>query len=206
QRDYYRVVAIFKGAYDEYDWMTPQPFSNQWKRARSRLMTVIPQQEQTAIDAHNAPLEKQIAEIEAKLKDKKLAKDQKKSLEKQLKECKSSLKTPPMIRALWDRGRPSPTYIYRRGDENQPTRLVQPGPPSAIADGISPYHVEPVQQTSFKTGRRLAFARWLTQPDHPLTSRVIVNRIWNKHFGTGIVESLDNFGALGTPPSHPELL
>lgn len=206
QRDYYRVVAIFKGAYDEYDWMTPQPFSNQWKRARSRLMTVIPQQEQTAIDAHNAPLEKQIAEIEAKLKDKKLAKDQKKSLEKQLKEVKSSLKTPPMIRALWDRGRPSPTYVYRRGDENQPTRLVQPGPPSAIADGISPYHIEPVQQTNFKTGRRLAFARWLTQPDHPLTSRVIVNRIWNKHFGTGIVESLDNFGALGTPPSHSELL
>lgn len=206
QRDYYRMMAIFKGAYDEYDWMTPQPFSNQWKRARSRLLTVIPEQEQEEIDKYNAPIEKQIAELKAKLKNKELSKKEKKTLDKELKKRTASLKTPNLIRALWDRGRPSPTYIYRRGDENQPTRLVQPGTPSAIADGISPYHIEPITQTTFKTGRRLAFARWLTQPDHPLTSRVIVNRIWNKHFGNGIVKSLDNFGALGTPPSHPELL
>ncbi|QDT45312.1 Planctomycete cytochrome C [Gimesia alba] len=206
QRDYYRVMAIFKGAYDEYDWMTPQPFSNQWKRARSRLLTIIPEEEQRAIDEFNAPIEKEIADVEAKLKAKKIEKTEKKKLDKQLKALKGKLKTPEMIRALWDRGRPSPTYIYRRGDENQPTRLVEPGPPSAIADGISPYHVEPIKQTTEKTGRRLAFARWLTQPDHPLTSRVIVNRVWKKHFGTGIVKSLDNFGALGTPPSHPELL
>ena len=206
QRDYYRVMAIFKGAYDEYDWMTPQPFSNQWKRARSRLLTIIPEEEQRAIDEFNAPIEKEITDVETKLKAKKLEKAEKKKLDKQLKDLKAKLKTPNMIRALWDRGHPSPTYIYRRGDENQPTRLVEPGPPSAIADGISPYHVEPIKQTTEKTGRRLAFARWLTQPDHPLTSRVIVNRIWKKHFGTGIVKSLDNFGALGTPPSHPELL
>lgn len=206
QRDYYRVMAIFKGAYDEYDWMTPQPFSNQWKRARSRLLTVIPEQEQQEIDKYNAPIQKQIAELKTKLKNKELSKKEKKTLGKELKKLNTSLKTPNLIRALWDRGRPSPTYIYRRGDENQPTRLVQPGTPSVIADGISPYHIEPVKQSTLKTGRRLAFARWLTQPDHPLTSRVIVNRIWNKHFGNGIVKSLDNFGALGTPPSHPELL
>ena len=206
QRDYYRAMAIFKGAYDEYDWMTPQPFSNQWKRARSRFLTLIPEQEQQEIKRHNAPIEKQIAEVKTKLKSKDIPKKEKKSLDKKLKTLTASLKSPTLIRALWDRGRPSPTYIYRRGDETQPTRLVQPGTPSVIDDGISPYHIKPMKQTNSKTGRRLAFARWLTQPDHPLTSRVIVNRIWNKHFGNGIVKSIDNFGALGTPPSHPELL
>ncbi|QDT29623.1 Planctomycete cytochrome C [Gimesia panareensis] len=206
QRDYYRSMAIFKGAYDEYDWMTPQPFSNQWKRARSRLLTLIPKDEQAAIDQHNAPIEAKITDVEQKLKDKKLDKAEKKKLDKQLKDLKATLKNPEMIRALWDRGRPSPTYIYRRGDEMQPTRPVEPGPPSAIAEGISPYRIDPSTQNESKTGRRLAFARWLTQPDHPLTSRVIVNRIWHKHFGTGLVKSIDNFGALGTPPSHPELL
>ncbi len=56
------------------------------------------------------------------------------------------------------------------------------------------------------TSGRLELARWMTQPEHPLTSRVMANRVWHWHFGRGIVSSVDNFGMLGQPPSHPELL
>lgn len=116
--------------------------------------------------------------------------------------------TPPLaIRALWDSGRPSPTYVLRRGEHDKPGRPVGPGVPSVLTDGRTPFTcVPPFPEGTHKTGRRLAFARWLTQPDHPLTARVMINRIWYHHFGTGLVKDLGNFGVQGEPPSHPELL
>ncbi len=75
-----------------------------------------------------------------------------------------------------------------------------------LTDGKTPFVVKPPWPNAKKTGRRLAFARWLTEPEHPLTARVLVNRLWKHHFGMGIVKSLDNFGKNGTPPTHPELL
>ena len=112
----------------------------------------------------------------------------------------------PRIRALWDRGAPSPTYLLRRGDFLSPGRLVGPGVPSVLTDGKTPFRVEPPWPGSKKTGRRLALARWLVDRNHPLTARVMVNRIWKHHFGRGIVETLGNFGKSGARPTHPELL
>jgi len=128
-------------------------------------------------------------------------------LERRIETVRFGLEPPLEIRALWDRGDPSPTYMLRRGEHDKPGRLVGPGVPAVLTDGTTPFSVNPpFPDGTPKTGRRLAFARWLTEPDHPLTARVLVNRIWHHHFGAGLVRTPENFGAQGARPTHPELL
>ena len=127
-------------------------------------------------------------------------------IDRTVKSLESEKLDRPQIRALWDRGVPSPTYVYRRGDHRQWSHLVGPGVPSVLTDGKTPFRYQPPWPGASQTGRRLALARWLIEPNHPLTSRVMVNRIWKHHFGRGIVQSLDNFGKLGSRPTHPQLL
>ena len=112
----------------------------------------------------------------------------------------------PRVAALWDRGQPSPTYIYLRGDHQRMGPRVRAGVPAILTSSDQNWKATPPWPGSQKTGRRLALAQWLTQPDHPLTSRVLVNRVWKHHFGRGLVRTLDNFGRTGAPPTHPELL
>ncbi len=206
QRDYYRFVALFKGAFDEYDWMTPQPFNNQWSKSRKRFLKITTAEERQEWQEHQDTINAQIEALNAEQKALANNKTRANQIKAEVKSLTAQLRPEPMIRALWDRGRPSPTYMYRRGEPSQPGPLVDAGIPVVLTTGQSPFAIDPPQHRAEKTGRRLALAKWLTQPDHPLTARVFVNRVWKHHFGVGIVESLDNFGKLGTPPSHPELL
>jgi mono/diheme cytochrome c family protein len=206
QRDYYRLVAVFKGAYDEYDWLKPDvrpglgPVSQDVLGGRH--LPQVTTAERRIWEAHNAAIRRQIDALKAAGRKGKGAG----AADGRLRALRAQLLPEPRIQALWDRGEPSPTYIYRRGDYLHPGRLVGPGVPSVLTDGKTPFEVKPPWPGAKQTGRRLAFARWLTRPDHPLTARVLVNRLWKHHFGTGIVRTLANFGKSGARPSHPELL
>ncbi|MEQ8765563.1 MAG: DUF1553 domain-containing protein [Planctomycetota bacterium] len=95
-------------------------------------------------------------------------------------------------------------FVHIRGSANSPGDKVEPGFPSVLGDP-DPV-LPPRSEDATSSGRRRVLADWLTRPDHPLTSRVIMNRVWQYHFGRGIVPSSNDFGELGERPTHPELL
>ena len=95
-------------------------------------------------------------------------------------------------------GEPVEQKVFIRGDYNNHGEDAPKGFPAILAR----YDTKP----SFTGSGRLQLAQWLTQPNHPLTARVMVNRIWQWHFGEGLVRTPDNFGKMGERPTHPELL
>jgi len=108
-------------------------------------------------------------------------------------------------------GKVPPSFVFYRGDHEQPKDEVQPGGLTVLQDVSL---TESSQQSAIPsndpalptTGRRLAYARYLTSGKHPLVSRVMVNRIWMHLLGRGIVDTPGDFGKLGAKPTHPELL
>ncbi len=98
--------------------------------------------------------------------------------------------------------KPPVTRIFKRGDPAHPGTAVEPGVPAILTAHEPP----PPKPTARTTGRRLWLARWLTDPGNPLVARVIVNRVWQAHFGEGLVSTANDFGVMGDSPSHPELL
>ncbi|TWT75345.1 PSD1 and planctomycete cytochrome C domain-containing protein [Allorhodopirellula solitaria] len=94
------------------------------------------------------------------------------------------------------------TFVMFRGNPHSPTDAVTPRVPEIFENQV----FEDSESAAEAANRRLEFANWVTTPDNRLTTRVVANRIWQHHFGRGIVRSTNNFGQLGTPPTHPELL
>ena len=94
---------------------------------------------------------------------------------------------------------PGPTHRLYRGEPGSPREQVSPAGIASLSGPVLPSNA-PEQQ------RRLAIARWIADSQNPLTARVMVNRLWQFHFGTGIVDTPSDFGGNGTPPTHPELL
>src|SRR5262249_53834114 len=99
------------------------------------------------------------------------------------------------------------TRVFHRGDYRQPKAPVRPGDLTIAAPEGKRFEIAPKDpKLAASTARRLPFARHLTSSEHPLLGRVLVNRIWQHHFGRGIVNTPGDFGVLGERPSHPELL
>jgi hypothetical protein len=221
QRDYYSLQAILASAIRPTGPVLP---------TYKRMVVDAPKAEQQRAEENNKPLEA----VAKALRDLQNARRQQFRLQhpkrdkatdaelraefpefaakidaagQEIKEAESKLIHLPSIRMLNDIDpAPPPTHVLLRGDPLNPGEIVQPGVPEVLSRAPLPYAAPAVPEGAKTTGRRRAFAEWLTQPGHPLTARVMVNRVWAGHFGAGIVASLDNFGKSGAAPTHPELL
>jgi Protein of unknown function (DUF1553)/Protein of unknown function (DUF1549)/Planctomycete cytochrome C len=122
--------------------------------------------------------------------------------ERELQPLQESLDS--AVKALTGLRRQSqPTVILERGDINLPGDIVQPGGLSVVAGLPADLGL---QENSTDAERRRAYAQWIVDPRHPLTARVMVNRVWHHHFGRGLVATPSDFGFNGGRPSHPHLL
>ena len=111
----------------------------------------------------------------------------------------SRLASGPRVFAASFNEKPDSTWQLNRGDPMQRTQQIEPGIPRVLGDlklDIDHSEIE----------RRTALAKHLTEPDHPLTARVIVNRVWQHHFGQGLTDTPSDLGVMGSKPTHPDLL
>jgi len=130
-----------------------------------------------------------------------------KTYDKKIAEIRAKKPKEEFIRVLREPPGHAPlAKLFHRGDHQQPKQPVEPAALTiALPDAGSLQF--PVNDESIPTtGRRLAYAKWLTNPENPLTPRVLVNRMWMHHFGTGLVSTPGDFGKLGDSPTHPKLL
>jgi Protein of unknown function (DUF1553)/Protein of unknown function (DUF1549) len=180
QADYYALQSIFYPAFPAFD-------ANHWVKPNDRLREVS-----DLVSPHSASPRP----ARATKKGKRPKKTEDPNAAK-LAWVTDILQQPPAM------------HILNRGNYDDFGPSVVPAGLTVLCDGPPQLDVRVPYPGSHSTGRRLAFAQWLTDPHSrasALLARVMANRIWQRHFGTGIVATPDNFGVAGAPPSHPELL
>jgi hypothetical protein len=152
-----------------------------------------------------AQVEKTLAGTPDKLPERFSAADRARydELQKQIAALEASKPKLATAMAVMEKGpTPTPSHFLHRG--NQKGSIMAPGTLSVTQETVWPFPAAPEGAKS--SHRREHFARWLVNPENPLTARVMVNRIWQHHFGEGLVRTPNNFGRMGERPTHPELL
>jgi hypothetical protein len=187
-KDYYALAGIFKST-----------------KSMSNLATVAMWTERplrdSEFDAKKLEYDQKIADAQAsfqKLKEQKVPAADLKKAEDELKDLQSKAPQPPKVMSV-EEGKTANCKVHIRGD----TQHLGDEVPRHFLTVLS---LDNQPKLDEKSSGRLELAKWLTRPDHPLTSRVEVNRIWQGHFGEGIVRTPDNWGLLGEKPTNPALL
>ena len=195
QTDYYRLLAFFRS-------INPYGLHHKGGGGRGTGRITRPLAPASDVAAWEAKQQLKLKPLREKLVAEQEG-DAKKKLEAEIKDVESA--APPYGFALAVHEDPiKPTHLLNRGDAQSPRDEVQPAFLS-ILGGQSP-GIGSRSASNATSGRRLALAKWVMQPENPLTARVLVNRLWQHHFGQGLVRTPNDFGRTGMKPSHPELL
>jgi hypothetical protein len=173
-------------------------------------------------EAHRTPKDKRTPQQEAVAQEtasqvavssaevtKALSKEEKEEqarLQTELKKAKKPAALPATMALRNPSGLPDPVHVLMRGDYLSPAKEVHPGFPVVLAKSNTPGSASEAEKVRITNARRAALANWIASPENTLTARVMVNRIWQHHFGRGLVRSAGDFGIQGTPPTHPELI
>ncbi len=199
QEDYYALYGIF--ASTQFPWAGGEEFQSK-QTPRQHFIPLVP-----AADAASAQqrMQSEIERLEAAIKVAEQLKDETalKSLREELAPWQAALKLDapqgvPVAYAVRE-GVASDVPVQLRGEPENAGAVVQRGVPKFLAGEHPPSIPE-------GSSGRLQLAQWLTDPQNPLTARVIVNRVWQWHFGRGLAATPSNFGLRGAAPDHPELL
>lgn len=228
QKDYYQLVAFLRdvtpyGARGDQKSNSQILISTPEQIAKTReLRTAIKNFERKMRDLENVGISKMSEEdrvaadspdrnkvIDAKLQGHLSAEEwsEYQKLKTELEKTRKDLEAMPVDARLGlarCETNPPKTHVLLRGSPESFGEEVQPGYPTIFGEA-EPLIPEP-QPDQKSAGRRLVLANWLTNPENRLVSRVMVNRLWQHHFGRGIVRSANNFGQMGDVPTHPELL